>query len=47
MRRSNIGGGRNPSTHLYNTENKGYLRVEAMRPQLRAEFGYVTTVQQP
>jgi hypothetical protein len=44
---SNIGGGRNPWTHLYNTENKGYLRVEGTRPQLRAEFCYVTTVQQP
>jgi hypothetical protein len=44
---SNIGTGRNPWTHLYNTENKGYLRVEARRPQLRAEFCYVTTVQQP
>jgi hypothetical protein len=44
---SNIGEDRNPWTHLYNTENKGYLRVEGMRPQLRAVFRYVTTVQQP
>jgi hypothetical protein len=44
---SNIGGGRNPWTHLCNTENKGYLRVEGMRLQLRAEFRYVTTVRQP
>jgi alkaline phosphatase D len=38
---------RNPWIHLYDTANKGYLRVEATRPQLRAEFRYVTTVQQP
>jgi hypothetical protein len=44
---SNFGRGRNPWTHLYHTENKGYLCVEGMRPQIRAEFRYVTTVQQP
>jgi alkaline phosphatase D len=38
---------RNPHIHLYDTKSKGYLRVEATRPQLRAEFRYVTTVQQP
>jgi alkaline phosphatase D len=38
---------RNPHIHLYDTVHKGYLRVEAARPQLRAEFRYVTTVQQP
>jgi alkaline phosphatase D len=38
---------RNPWIHLFDTQNKGYLRVEATRPQLRAEFRYVTTVQQP
>ena len=43
---SNIGGVRNRWSHLHNIENKGYLRVEGMRPQLRAEFRDVTTVQQ-
>jgi alkaline phosphatase D len=38
---------RNSHIHLYDTVHKGYLRVEAARPQLRAEFRYVTTVQQP
>ncbi|HEY8218332.1 MAG TPA: alkaline phosphatase D family protein, partial [Acidimicrobiia bacterium] len=38
---------RNPWIHLYDITNKGYLRVEATRPQLRAEFRYVTTIQQP
>jgi alkaline phosphatase D len=38
---------RNPHIHLYDTKSKGYLRVEATRPRLRAEFRYVTTVQQP
>ena len=38
---------RNPWIHLYDTKSKGYLRVEATRPQLRAEFRYVTTVEQP
>jgi alkaline phosphatase D len=38
---------RNPWIHLYDTQGKGYLRVEATRPQLRAEFRYVTTIQQP
>ena len=38
---------RNPWIHLYDITNKGYLRVEATRPQLRAEFRYVTTTQQP
>ena len=38
---------RNPWIHLFDTQNKGYLRVEATRPQLRAEFHYVTTIQQP
>jgi alkaline phosphatase D len=38
---------RNPWIHLFDTTNKGYLRVEATRPRLRAAFRYVTTVQQP
>jgi alkaline phosphatase D len=38
---------RNPHIHLYDITNKGYLRLEATRPQLRAEFRYVTTIQQP
>jgi alkaline phosphatase D len=38
---------RNPHIHLYDITNKGYLRVEASRPQLRADFRYVTTTQQP
>ena len=38
---------RNPWIHLYDITNKGYLRVEATRAQLRAEFRYVTTTQQP
>jgi alkaline phosphatase D len=38
---------RNPWIHLYDITNKGYLRVEATRPQLRAEFRYITTIQQP
>jgi alkaline phosphatase D len=38
---------RNPWIHLYDITSKGYLRVEATRPQLRAEFRYVTTTQQP
>jgi len=38
---------RNPWIHLYDITNKGYLRVGATRPQLRAEFRYVTTIQQP
>jgi hypothetical protein len=31
---SNIGGGRNPWTHLYNTENKGYLGEARLRVTL-------------
>jgi alkaline phosphatase D len=38
---------RNPHIHLYDITNKGYLRVEATRPQLRADFRYVTTTQPP
>jgi alkaline phosphatase D len=38
---------RNPHIHLYDITNKGYLRIEATRPQLRADFRYVTTTQQP
>jgi phosphodiesterase/alkaline phosphatase D-like protein len=38
---------RNPWIHLFDTKNKGYLHVDATRAQLRAEFRYVTTVQQP
>lgn len=38
---------RNPWIHLYDTTSKGYLRVEATRPQLRGEFRYVTTIEQP
>jgi alkaline phosphatase D len=38
---------RNPWIHLFDTANKGYLHVDATRAQLRAEFRYVTTIQQP
>ena len=38
---------RNPHIHLYDTTNKGYLRVDATRAELRADFRYVTTTQQP
>jgi alkaline phosphatase D len=38
---------RNPWIHLYDITNKGYLRVEATRDQLRGDFRYVTTTQQP
>ena len=38
---------RNPWIHLYDITNKGYLRVEATRSQLRGDFRYVTTTQQP
>ena len=38
---------RNPHIHLYDTTNKGYLRVDATRAQLRADFRYVSTTQQP
>jgi alkaline phosphatase D len=38
---------RNPHIHLYDTTNKGYLHVDVTRPRLRAEFRYVTTIQQP
>lgn len=38
---------RNPHIHLYDTENKGYLRCEATRSRLRADYRYVTTTQQP
>jgi phosphodiesterase/alkaline phosphatase D-like protein len=38
---------RNPHIHLYDITNKGYLRCEATPSQLRADFAYVTTIQQP
>jgi alkaline phosphatase D len=38
---------RNPHIHLYDTQSKGYLRCEATRSQLRADYRYVTTTQQP
>jgi alkaline phosphatase D len=38
---------RNPHIHLYDITNKGYLRVDATRAQLRADFRYVSTTQQP
>ena len=37
----------NPHIHLYDTTNKGYLRVDATRAQLRADFRYVSTTQLP
>jgi alkaline phosphatase D len=38
---------RNPHIHLYDINSKGYLRCEATRSQLRADYRYVTTTQQP
>jgi alkaline phosphatase D len=38
---------RSPHIHLYDITNKGYLRLEVTRPELRTEFRYVTTTQQP
>ncbi|MDQ6853862.1 MAG: alkaline phosphatase D family protein, partial [Actinomycetota bacterium] len=38
---------RNPHIHLYDIISKGYLRCDVTRSQLRADFRYVTTIQQP
>jgi alkaline phosphatase D len=36
-----------PHIHLYDITNKGYLRVDVTRSQLRGDFRYVTTTEQP
>lgn len=38
---------RNPHIHLFDTKSKGYLRCEVTRSELRADYRYVTTTQQP
>jgi alkaline phosphatase D len=41
------GARRNPHIHLYDTDNHGYLRCEMSARELRADFVYVSTIDQP